>query len=444
METRSSYELKDGSGNLVAGGDARARLEEDNISIMPEAAAALHVSYRDIVELAPKDYALGLRLVSGEEITLSRLGRDYEDFVREIGRMRNELILGDMLMQEKLVKPGIKARYSPYGRGSDDIRGNAEVRLYETALVLLPEKGDPVRLPFGNIAEVREADYAVEIIDLEGGGLTLSMMGREHDPLVKALRERMNEMDLKVQALLKDLAPQADISTLVRASRLMREGRAASTSDLEREAPGLWQELERRLEVVGVKGEYDYLKDMAREGKMHIGIKRGLMGELTGEYVWFLAPIYSTDPRRPGNALAMEAASSRGGGRATYFFRMMGRGEYRSAGDMSALDRRADELAAAVNRCLQAINFRREPIYLPEERLYEPRYARYRFSVARLPELRMLRDLYIGRVIHSSPEQWKRDVEDLLRFNVTAAGDDERCRGGEVLADGEEEEALPG
>lgn len=444
MEARASYELKDGSGDRVDGGDARARLEEDNISILPEVGAALHVSYRDIVELAPEGYALALRLVSGEEITLSRLGRDYEDFVRELGRMRNELIIGDMLMREKLVKPGIKARCSPHGEGSGEVRANTEVRLYETALVLLPEKGEPARLPFGNIAEVREADYSVEIIDLAGGGLTLSMMGREYDPFVKALRERINEMDLKVQAMLKDLAPQADISTLVRASRLMREGRAASASELEREAPGLWQELERRLEVVGVKREYDYLKEMAREGRMHIGIKRGLMGELTGEYVWFLAPIYSTDPRQPGNALAMEAGSSQGGGRATYFFRILDRSDYRGVADMNVLDRRADELAALVNSCLQAINFRREPIYLPEERLYEPRYARYRFSVMRLPELRRLRELFMGRVIHSSPEQWKRDVEDLLRFNVAAAGDAEMWRGGEVLADGEEEESLPG
>jgi len=111
---------------------------------------------------------------------------------------------------------------------------------------------------------------------------------------------------------------------------------------------------------------------------------------------------------------------------------------------MNELDRRADELAALINSCLQAVNFRREPIYLAEERLYEPRYARYRFSVMRLPELRRLRELFIGRVIHSSPEQWKRDVEDLLRFNVTAAGDAEKWQKGEVIVDGEEEETPPG
>jgi hypothetical protein len=433
MECRPSYELKDRDGNRVTGGDARARLEEESLSLMPESGEALHISYRDLDELVSGDYRLNLRLVSGEEISLSHLGRDYEDFTRELSRMRNELILKDMLMEEKLVKPGIKARYSLEQGGAGERSGNGEVRLYETALVLLPEWGEPFRIPFGNIAEVRDADYAVDVIDDSGDGLHLSMMGKEYDPFVRAVKDRIGELDLKVQALLKDLAPQTDIPSLMRASRLMREGRAAAKSDLEREAPALWGELEKRLELVGIKGEYDFLRPMAREEKMHIGLKRGLMGELTGEYVWFLAPIYSTDAQEPGNALAMEAASSQGGGRATYFFRILSRGDYREAGDMATLDRRAGELIAATNRCLQTINFRREPIYLPDDRLHEPRYARYRFSVARLPELRLLRDLFIGRVIHSSPEQWKRDVEDLLRFNVTAVGDGEKWRRGEAF-----------
>ncbi|MGB8780288.1 MAG: hypothetical protein WCD81_06520 [Candidatus Bathyarchaeia archaeon] len=32
--------------------------------------------------------------------------------------------------------------------------------------------------------------------------------------------------------------------------------------------------------------------------------------------------------------------------------------------------------------------------------------------------LQVLRSLYIGRVMHASPDQWKRDVIDLLRFNL--------------------------
>jgi hypothetical protein len=44
----------------------------------------------------------------------------------------------------------------------------------------------------------------------------------------------------------------------------------------------------------------------------------------------------------------------------------------------------------------------------------------------RIPELRLLRERYIGRVIHSSIEQWKLDIDELLGFNVAQEGDAER------------------
>jgi len=69
------------------------------------------------------------------------------------------------------------------------------------------------------------------------------------------------------------------------------------------------------------------------------------------------------------------------------------------------------------------INFRREPIYLPDEKLEEPQYRKYKFAVQRLPGLQTLRHLFIGRVIHASPEQWKQDVMDLLKFNVSTKDD---------------------
>jgi hypothetical protein len=83
-----------------------------------------------------------------------------------------------------------------------------------------------------------------------------------------------------------------------------------------------------------------------------------------------------------------------------------------------------------MNRGMLAINFRREPIYLPDERLEEPQYQKYSFAVAKIPALRELRQLFIGRVIHSSPEQWKKHVMDLLRFNVGTLDDNAKWERG--------------
>jgi hypothetical protein len=76
-----------------------------------------------------------------------------------------------------------------------------------------------------------------------------------------------------------------------------------------------------------------------------------------------------------------------------------------------------------------SINFRREPIYLSEKKLKEPQYQKYVYSIHRLPELRDLRGLFIDRVVHSSKEQWKKDVTDLLEFNVRSNDDNEKWKG---------------
>jgi hypothetical protein len=53
------------------------------------------------------------------------------------------------------------------------------------------------------------------------------------------------------------------------------------------------------------------------------------------------------------------------------------------------------------------VNFRREPVYLPDESLdRQPRYHRYAIGARKLPDLRALRGAFLGRAIHSAPEEW--------------------------------------
>jgi hypothetical protein len=115
-----------------------------------------------------------------------------------------------------------------------------------------------------------------------------------------------------------------------------------------------------------------------------------------------------------------------GGGKATYFFRIVSRKDYPAFKNIQDMHKEADSFIKGINRCMLATNFRREPIYLSDEKLADPQYTRYRFAIQKLPALQTLRRLFIGRVIHSSPEQWKQDVAELLKFNVTTLDDSAR------------------
>ena len=67
---------------------------------------------------------------------------------------------------------------------------------------------------------------------------------------------------------------------------------------------------------------------------------------------------------------------------------------------------------ARLTRGLALVNFRREPVYLPDASLeQQPRFHRYAIGARKLPDLRALRAAYVGRAIHSSPENWLSQVK---------------------------------
>lgn len=413
------FVLLDEHGEELAAGEGQASLTVDSLSLLPKLQPPFSIPLRDVADVSASDYTLALALLSGETLKLSHLGYQYEDLTRQLCRLRNELLLTDMLAHESLRRSGVGADLVfTDAEGHEVLRGRCEVRLYDTAIVLIPERGDIIRLTYSDIARVEDANYVLRIASEYGEEAVLSKLGREYDSLVRSLSEAMNALALKVQAIIRELLPTAGPAVLRRASQLLKEGRAARRADIEALSPELWEQLVGHLDLAGVREEYDFLTSLGQADRISIGIKRGLMGDLTGEYVWFLVPIYSEDPTRPGNAIVMEAASGEGEGRATYVFRMLSRGAYARGQGIAELDAAADRALASINRCMQAVNFRREPIYLPERRLAEPQYAHYRYALNKLPALQELRRLFIGRVTHSAPAQWQNDITDLLRFNV--------------------------
>lgn len=424
MECSLSYSLREIDDEEIESGDeAQGKLYEESFIIKPELGESMVFPYRDIVELSVGNYVIHLKLTSNEKMTLFNLGYHYEDFLREFNKFRNDIILKDMLIDEPPRK-AVKCHFvHSREKGEEQHEDECELRVHETSIVVIPEKREIFRVPYSYITRIQEDDYKLVVSTDFGEKITFSMMGNQFDSMKKAFSTMINELSQKTQNHLKDLLPEASPSVIRRSARFMKEGKAAKRSDIESISPNLWNQLENKLSTIEIKQEYNFLKSISQQEKLCIGLKRGLMGDLTGEYIWFLMPIYSIDPQKPGNAVAMEATIGEGGGKATYFFRLVSRKEYPNYKNLEDLHSEADHFIKKINRCMLEINFRREPIYLPDERLKEPRYEKYRFAVQRLPSLRKLRYLFIGRVSHVSFEQWKKDVLDLLRFNVATQDD---------------------
>jgi hypothetical protein len=423
MECQMRYVLLDEDGKDVAAGECRSRLYEENLTILPPSGSVLMIPYREILEISESDYQLHLSLSSKEKIRLSYLGTYYDDFKRTITNLRNEVLLKDLLMHETLKASDVPAHLVYLNeKGEEKHRGPCKARLYETGFVLILEKGDIIRVPFSDISEFSEQDFSLTISTEFEEKIVLSMMGQNLDPFKAMLSDLITALQLKVLRMLKEMLPSVDQLSLRKVARFMKEGRAARRLDVEAVNPKIWKELEKRVASQDyLKESYDFLMRMAQRDHACIGVKRGLMGDLTGEFIWFLIPIYDADVKELGNALAMETTTE--GGHATYFFRITSRKDYPAFKSLEDLGREADKVIKVINRCMIDINFRREPIYLPDNALEEQRYFRYKVAVQKIPSLQLLRNLFIGRVIHATLDQWAKDVTDLLRFNVSTLDD---------------------
>ena len=69
-------------------------------------------AYTDIIGISDYDYKVDLFLTSKEKLNLWGLGYQYEDFLFQLFKLRNELMLKYLLMEEKLLKVVSKHIYA--------------------------------------------------------------------------------------------------------------------------------------------------------------------------------------------------------------------------------------------------------------------------------------------------------------------------------------------
>ncbi|HHY12060.1 MAG TPA: hypothetical protein GX529_05455, partial [Firmicutes bacterium] len=147
IEWPLSYSLRLPGKTEISGGEASAVVSETEFALLPVAGSAITLCLRDIKHIVQGDYKIVLSLYSGDSIILSHLGYRFEDFLRTIRRFHNELRLKDMLMEETLIQAGLEATVA---KSQAPAEGHeSEVRLYQTALVIIPQQGRPARIPYG-------------------------------------------------------------------------------------------------------------------------------------------------------------------------------------------------------------------------------------------------------------------------------------------------------
>ncbi len=423
MKIQANFLVLNKAGQEITSGECFVSVDEDILAISPKLKEALNVSLREIKSASGADYQINIELFSREKIILKGFGYQYEDFLKILITNLNKVLLKDMLVEEGSKKLSIEAQVKSEKWSNQAIP--CEVQFYETMIVVVPDNGMIAKIPLSEIISLEEKDHIFEIVT-EEGSFEFSLLGEKFDLFVQKISEAMNNLSIASQGYLKEIFPGLDIEMLHKITAILKDGRAAKRQEIESVSSDLWKKMEEKIKAMGIKEEYDFLAALSKSEKICLGVKRGLMGSLTGDYLWFLIPIFKS------NAIAMEATSQGdqaghptvpGKGKATYFFRIMPRAEYAKNQDLAKMEKLVDELIKKINKAMLKTEFRRQPIYLPAEKLDDPKYKKYKFAIEKFPELKELRQLFMGRVMHYSKEQWESDVNDILKFNVSVQDD---------------------
>jgi hypothetical protein len=87
----------------------------------------------------------------------------------------------------------------------------------------------------------------------------------------------------------------------------MKDGRAAKRKEIESQSQDFWRRLEKKIDEAGITKEYEFLNSFVSRDQVCVVIKRGLMGDLTGTYIWMMFPLLNIGTNKLSNAIAIEA-----------------------------------------------------------------------------------------------------------------------------------------
>jgi hypothetical protein len=450
------FRYLDPDGRVDQSGPCQVAFETETFKLLPGAGSPLAFDLGDVDMFLPADFELTLTLYTAKKIVLSHFGKAFQNLHHDLleayrARLVQCLLLEDL---EEISRFDGTARLES-SRGH--VVGDAEFRLYKSNLAVLPLCAAGFQWRLAEIDTVRfdEHNYAVEL-ESAGERLTVTRLAKRAREFHDALLNAMSRLAEKSAEALTRLFPFLDPDQFQQVARIMKEGQVAPLARLTAIHPKIEQAIMRKAVDEQLRPYFETLAGLTPAGRLCTGFKfirreeesaapgvraavgetapedeqdegresqlpaegagQGSAGPEEGDAIlhWFFFPLATKSGAQPPTDLVAWEATSKSG-RATYFFRQL---PFEKPGPFARVESGCLGVEATIqqlNRAIILLNFRRAPIYLPDESLQiEPRYRRYAIACRKIPELGKLRAAFVGRAIHSSFQAWQKQVQEFL------------------------------
>lgn len=447
------FEYVDENGTITQSGPCRLTVEEANLRLIPEKGRPLALDLGDVHVFAPGDYELSLKLYTGKTILLQQFGKVFQNLCHDLlGAYRDRLV--QCLLLEDLEEIERFDGFAQFNSDDRSFSSPAELRLYKSNIVVLPESAEGLQWRLADIDSMHfdDATYRLEVTSGEER-LVLTKLAKRTGEFMNRLRTAMDDISDKSARILQSLFPFLTPDQFQEVAGVMKEGRSVSLAWMNSVHAKIGSALVEKTVDNNLKPYFEILKGQLESGDFFAGFKfirpemeetvpPGVDGrdappdaiEPTGTEAeafseseteseidqedpvlhWFMFPLRTGAESNAASSVVAWESTSRSG-RATYFFRLLPQDRIEDLKDAAKAQTIIRAAVQRIDRALVLLNFRREPIYLPDSSLEtQERYRRYAIACRNIPVLRQLRASFLGRALHTSPDTWQKQVKTIL------------------------------
>ena len=382
----------------IVSGEVRMTISDRALSAIALFDAA-EIAFAEINAIELKDYIITV-FTDCADYSFSRMGNWCLPFYNALCGAYNEAVLRSLFIRggPLLTANGV------YSVDADGVRFSckAPVYVYEDCVVALPtDSMNPVmthRVPLCFVSNMEKGDYSLTLRLDSGESYTYAKLGFDTDVFANAVEKQIRALREKTVKQVRDIDAELPVAQASRLANLVPQGAAAPIGQLAGVAPTFIAELEKRIGATRVAESYGVFRELCDPSQIWVGLREagneqtavspsgGNEQSQSATTLWFIAP--SPD----GQFAAVEFAEADS---ATFI--------YRTGGDFAGFARK-------LNRALEATDFRREVIRLSDEELRKPENADYYMAAKRTGAMQFIRGNFIGRVIHSGVDSWKRKL----------------------------------
>ena len=366
----------------------------------------IELPFAEVNSISLNDYVVYIEADSGQYV-FSRMGNWCQPFYSTLYAAYNKAVLrslfvsgdalltanGDYFFTENPISDTNQSGMYP------QLRGRSSVQVYDNCVVSLPPDLCARRIPLCFVNGLENGDFELTLKMDSGELYTFAKLGYDTDPFKTMIEKQIRALRENSLTIVKEFDTSLSPIQASQIAGLMIEGAAAQLGRLTAISPSFVSALESKILETRAAESYRAFKEICDPSLIYIGFKKNdvpaeteVDDEALQQDPYLFCLIVPSPDGRFATVEFSEADS------ATFV--------YKTDGDFAAF-------AHQLNRALEAIDFKREVIRLTDEELRRPENADYYMASKRTVALQLVRGHFAGRVIHSSPETWKKKLLEL-------------------------------